>query len=1071
MKLRKRILAVLLTVSMTATGSGFIYAAETVSPAAVTASENETGRILQEAQSENKAEGVSRTSGNETPEVYVPENAASENEAVPEDTAISDNLAPEVMTEAEEAVSGNNADSVFNGMPAGFKLSEAELLGKKRITEHHVVSELEKLTPGKDYVEDEVIFSCKDPEYAKQVAKAYNGTLDSCELGVAVIKLDTSKVSVKDAVAAGADPALSLPPVDINSKNYLTDPVKNASAVITDNGFSGTVLASKKNAIDGRNWAYWTGKFNDEALRPDFTFNDPDNQALKNGYQWMHDAVDTYKAWGVTRGAGVTVAVIDTGVYANHEDLGGRVNDDAKNTEGLKNMVDKVGHGTHVAGIIGAEANNICGGTGIAPEVNMLNVPVFEGLYYTSEALVRGINYVINDGKPRADIINMSLGAPMYAEFEQQAVSAAHDAGITVCAAMGNDSSNNMAYPAAYEDVIAVASLDESWQRSEFSTYGSWADIAAPGSEIFSTWNGHSEKNATIDYDYYSSWDGTSMATPVVAGICALYISAARASGIKTNPDMVEEALKKSATKVSGSYQIGAGMVNAANMLSLLEDDSAPSINVPATLSYNSSITLKDNKAAGGTLGYIYTINGKKPGADKGDIKEGFYKEALNGAADIPVSELIENGLTADESVILQVVRITGLGTATGTASKAITINSSSVSEASISGPGKLARGKSAVYTLKPSLSKNKVRWSIEGGSGVTVNAKTGKVTTKKSSSGSFTVKAEAEGKTAALKVELVDPASFITLKAEAADKDINQPVIAKNGNIRSARMFNADLGGTAWQENILKLTGSADNKTDVDFTSSKPSVAEVDKDGKITAKKAGTTTITCKATDGSGKKSTATIKVMVPVSRLDLWAENGQKSVAFGKSMMIRPAFGSAYGKPSIRKVTWDEQPVRVVGISSNVGNDITSYVNNNKLIKIKNGKLTVDKNISQTNYSDLYCMVRATSADGSGITCTKYFRVTTPTTYVKFGKYEVAKDEAGNPFYLAIEVLTDSPVLPVVTSSNPRIGSVKITNDENGAPFCLVPLINNKKGNVTFTMKALDGTGKSARFHWRIQ
>ena len=561
------------------------------------------------------------------------------------------------------------------------------------------------------------------------------------------------------------------------------------------------------------------------------------------------------------------------------------------------------------------------------------------------------------------------------------------------------------------------------------------------------------------------------MATPVVAGVCALYISAARVAEIKTNPDMVEEAIKKSAAKVPASYQIGAGMVNAANMLSLLEDKSVPAINAPEVLSPGSSITLGDKNAAGGTLGYIYTINGKKPNAVNGDVKEGFYKEAGNGTVDIPVSELIENGLTAGESVTLQVVRITGLGTATGTASKVITIDSSSVPEVSISGSEKLAKGKSAVYTLKPAFPKGKVMWSIEGGSGVTVNTKTGKVTTKKSSSGSFTLRAEAEGKTATLKVELVDPASFITLKAEAADEDLNKPVTAKNGNIKSARMFNVDLAGNDKQENILKLTGSADNNTDVAFTSSRPSVAEVDKDGKITAKKAGTTTITCKATDGSGKKSTATIKVMVPVSRLDLWEAKGQRSAAFGKSMTIRPAFGSAYGNPSVKKVTWDEQPVRVMGISSNVGYDITSYVNNNKFIKIKNGKLTVDKKISQANYSDMYCMVRATSADGSGITCTKYFRVTAPTTYVKFGEDEVVEDEAGNPFYLTIEVLTDSLILPAVTSSNPGIGSIKIVNDDNGVPVCVVPLINNKKGNVTFTMKALDGTGKSATFKYKIK
>lgn len=1031
MKTKKRILAILLAFSMTAMGSGYVYAAETVSSA--TASENETDEIG--------------------------------NEEMSEDIAASEDLTPEAGSERADLE--NTEDQVFNGMPDGFMLGEAELLGKNNITEHNVVSELEGLTPGVDYVEDEVIFSCDDPEYAKLVAEAYNGTLDSCELGVAVIKLDTTKVSVMDAVAAGADPATSLPPVDANFKCYLTDPVKDASEVITDSSFMGTGLVSKKNAIDGRDWTYWTKKYNDNALRPDFIYNDLEDKVLKNGYQWMHDAVDTYKAWEVTRGAGVTVAVIDTGVYAGHEDLGDRVNDDARHEEKFADMVDKSGHGTHVAGIIGAQANNTYGGTGIAPEVNILGIPVFVDMYYLQEDLVKGINYVINGGDPLADVINMSLGGPVYSESEQQAVSAAHDAGITVCVAMGNDNSNNKAYPAACDDVISVASMDESWQRSKFSTYGSWADVSAPGSDIFSVWNGHDENNTTIDYDYYSTWSGTSMATPVVSGICALYISAAKAAGYKPDPDEVEEALKKSVTKVSSPYQIGTGMVNAANMLSLLEDKSAPAIKIPATLSLDSCVTLSDNKAAGGTLGYIYTINGRKPYADKGDVKEGFYKEASDGSVDITVSELIENGLTADESVTLQVVRITGLGTATETASEVITIDHSTVPEINISGPEKLARGKSAVYTLKPSFPEGKVKWKIEGGIGVTVNEKTGKVTAKRSSSGSFTLKAEAEGKTATLEVELVNPASHITLKAYDVDMDINIPVI-NYGNISSARMFNVDIGGTARQENILKLTGSADNKTDVVFTSSRPSVAEVDKDGRITAKKAGTTKITCMATDGSGKKTTATIKVIVPVSRLDLWADKGQSSVAFGKSMKLRPAFGTAYGEPSVKKVDWDEQPVKVFGINKKTKEDVTSDVNKEKYIAIKNGKLTVNKRISQLGYPAFICTVRAKATDGSGITCEKDFYVTTPTTYIEVGEYEKLEEEGIT--YYSIKFKTDSIMEPAVTSSNPDRCSIKMIEYKEGVVLCLAVPGNNKRGAVTFTVKATDGTGKTKKFAMRI-
>jgi len=227
--------------------------------------------------------------------------------------------------------------------------------------------------------------------------------------------------------------------------------------------------------------------------------------------QWGHFSVNATDAWEITRGAGVVVAVIDTGVDATHEDLVGQVLPGIDFFSGDDDAADESGHGTHVAGTIAAKRNNSVGGTGIAPEASILPVRVCgsgptDGCPNT--LIADGIEWAVDHG---ADVINLSIRGFTGSLREQEAVAYAIAHDVIVVAATGNDGIDALTYPAAYPGVIGVGALTPGGDTAWFSTTGSHVDVVAPGVEVLSTIAG-----------IYAFSEGTSMAAPHVAAVAAL---------------------------------------------------------------------------------------------------------------------------------------------------------------------------------------------------------------------------------------------------------------------------------------------------------------------------------------------------------------------------------------------------------------------------------------------------------------------------------------------------------------------------------------------------------------------
>ena len=305
-----------------------------------------------------------------------------------------------------------------------------------------------------------------------------------------------------------------------------------------------------------------------ESIEPDYVYsalevpNDPDYKK-----QWNLKAIHAEEAWEMGKGRGAVVAVIDTGVskvpdLKNTEFVAGYdfVNDRAR-------ADDDHGHGTHVAGTVAQSTNNRYGVAGIAYQSKIMPLKVLgRSGGGTVGDIAEAIKFAASNG---ADVINMSLGGGGESAVMKEAIEFAHQKGVAIVAAAGNARRSAAEYPARYPYVIGVSATNNSNGKAFYSNYGAGIDISAPGGDTREGPAGgilQNTLNPSTGKPIFAAFQGTSMASPHVAGVAALL----KAKGVK-DPDRIEEILKSSAAKVEEDPNnfFGAGRLDAAAALKM----------------------------------------------------------------------------------------------------------------------------------------------------------------------------------------------------------------------------------------------------------------------------------------------------------------------------------------------------------------------------------------------------------------------------------------------------------------------------------------------------------------------
>lgn len=1007
---------------------------EETNPGQPVEGEDEKKPVEEETDPEQPAEGEEvKDPVEEAPDLPTESEGTEEDPAEDEET-VSENTVSE-NTISENALPENETSifSIFPGLGDDYTFSAKQMEDKKVLAAHvgdivHVQSKetatVAAYADAEDkYVLDEVVYLADTEEEAEKVAAAFGGTLDSYSYEVAVISLP-EQATVALAIAAAAEPEIKLPAVWPNYYQYLYEDTY--------------------------------------ATVDPFDPSDPDFDQ-----QWQHDYIGTRYAWAAGyKGQGVRVAVIDTGLAMDHEDL-------AANAEAGKNFVngaegtpystDNDTHGTHVAGIIAADDNEK-GGVGIAPDAKVSGYCVFPaGSGAETADIKRAINAAVAE---KYDIINMSLGSPEYDADYETVVKQAYEKGVAIFAAAGNDDTDGNNYPAAYAGTISVGAVDVNSSRAAFSCYGSAVALSFPGVDIYSTVPG--------GYDYMS---GTSQASPAAAGTAAVILSARediRGKTGKAKVDALLSAMKSSTTKCTSSG-MGVGTTYLPGVLKLATEvtaPDAPEITIAEApmdktgknyMAESVMVTLSAKTAVG--IDIYYSTSGKTPAFKNGVITNADNEEPYQ------IGSQIELGGAKSKTIkAIAVNPITGMASKAASKTVKLTPIPNDVTVESASNVKKVVAGKSlkltATVTPDYAISK-KVSWSVDEkakAAGITVS--NGTVKTKSTTTaGKYTVTATAVGKdgltfdgehdefafevittSAVTKVAFLDPATKKPLKTKSIKTTDSTTVDAdkKVINLADYLVVTTTVNGTK-----SDITGEP-ALAEVVWSSSDNKVARVSDDGVISAVAPGKATIKATSNDGGNKSASYKVTVVQPVTRIEII---GSEKVAAGKGITLTAKVYPA--NASNKKVTW--------GVDNNGNKD--------GMVKVgtTNGKVTTTRDVKAGE--KYYIMVEA--ADGlGGVT----ERVSHPITIVDEEITKIILNEKKLTLFPAKTSATQNTTAelkatvkgkknggaeqdltdPLITwtSSAPSIASV----DKNGK------ITARAQGKATITCAAADGSNKKA-------
>lgn len=263
-----------------------------------------------------------------------------------------------------------------------------------------------------------------------------------------------------------------------------------------------------------------------------------DQPAIKG---WEITKFNIPKYWRQSRGENVTVAVIDTGVDFNHEDIKNNIVTGKNFVSPGNDPMDVAGHGTHVSSTIAAEDNG-CGIIGVANRAKIMPIKSLgDDGNGNMQNVVAGIMYAAD---ANVDIITMSLGSPTPSKPIENAINYAANKGCIIFCAAGNSGPNvDIMYPAKYDNTISIGAIDKNLNRTNFTCSGDSLDFLAPGHEII----------GCIPNNKYSMMSGTSMSNPFAVGLACLLLSYNKSEkrySLKTSNDYVE-IFKKTATDLS----------------------------------------------------------------------------------------------------------------------------------------------------------------------------------------------------------------------------------------------------------------------------------------------------------------------------------------------------------------------------------------------------------------------------------------------------------------------------------------------------------------------------------------